>query len=222
MPRIWSNAARSVACSRCSASGLTAYRNRVVLRGFFRRRNTEESSATSAVTNSSSSSLFPARPMRRSPTPPWRIMRIPTRRSSRISGRRRSWATTARRTTSASTGSRPPDSGTWGDGRTVILGTQGYIELRKYVDVGREATGDHVYLVDQKGEHHLPVAGKDRLSLLRRANPRLPESDGESDDAGPRASRRPSSACGLKPRPNESPNQRPGCSARVTRLGDQT
>lgn len=54
----------------------------------------------------------------------------------------------------------PDGLGTWGDGRTVILGTQGYIELRKYTDVGREATGDHVYLVDQKGEHHFPVAGK--------------------------------------------------------------
>lgn len=54
----------------------------------------------------------------------------------------------------------PAGLGTWGDGRTVILGTDGYIELRKYIDVGREATGDHVYLVDQKGEHHLPVAGK--------------------------------------------------------------
>jgi len=54
----------------------------------------------------------------------------------------------------------PAGLGTWGDGRTIILGTDGYIELRKYVDVGREATGDHLYLVDQKGEHHLSVAGK--------------------------------------------------------------
>lgn len=54
----------------------------------------------------------------------------------------------------------PAGLGTWGDGRTIILGTQGYIELRKYIDVGRERTGDHVYLVDQKGEHHIPVAGQ--------------------------------------------------------------
>jgi hypothetical protein len=26
--------------------------------------------------------------------------------------------------------------------------------------VGREKSGDHVYLVDAKGEHHLPVAGQ--------------------------------------------------------------
>lgn len=54
----------------------------------------------------------------------------------------------------------PAGLGTWGDGRTVILGTEGYLELRKYVDVGREPTGDHVYLVDARGEHHLPVAGQ--------------------------------------------------------------
>lgn len=53
----------------------------------------------------------------------------------------------------------PAGLGAWGDGRTVILGTDGYIELRKYLDVARDATGDHVYLVDSTGEHHLPVHG---------------------------------------------------------------
>ncbi len=48
----------------------------------------------------------------------------------------------------------------WGDGRTIILGTKGTIELRKYVDVGRDKSGDHVYLVDEKGEHHLQVKGQ--------------------------------------------------------------
>lgn len=37
---------------------------------------------------------------------------------------------------------------TWGDGRLFILGTEGTIELRKYVDVaGRDGT-DHVFLVN--------------------------------------------------------------------------
>jgi predicted dehydrogenase len=54
----------------------------------------------------------------------------------------------------------PAGLSTWGDGRVTILGTQGYIELRKYVDIGREKTGDHVYLVDEKGEHHLHVEGQ--------------------------------------------------------------
>lgn len=54
----------------------------------------------------------------------------------------------------------PQGLGVWGDGRTFILGTKGYIELRKYIEVGREKTGDHVYLVDEKGEQHLHVAGQ--------------------------------------------------------------
>jgi predicted dehydrogenase len=54
----------------------------------------------------------------------------------------------------------PKGLSTWGDGRMTLLGTHGYIELRKYVDIGREKTGDHVYLVDEKGEHHIPVAGQ--------------------------------------------------------------
>jgi len=54
----------------------------------------------------------------------------------------------------------PPGLSTWGDGRTIILGTKGYIELRKYVDVAREKIGDNVYLVDESGEQHLNVTGK--------------------------------------------------------------
>jgi len=54
----------------------------------------------------------------------------------------------------------PPGLSVWGDGRTIILGTKGYLELRKYVDVARERSGDHVYLVDEQGEQHLPVAGQ--------------------------------------------------------------
>jgi predicted dehydrogenase len=49
---------------------------------------------------------------------------------------------------------------TWGDGRTLILGTDGYIELRKSIDVGREQTGDHLYLVTQTGVEHMQLTGK--------------------------------------------------------------
>ncbi|WP_342372035.1 Gfo/Idh/MocA family oxidoreductase [Propioniciclava soli] len=43
---------------------------------------------------------------------------------------------------------------TWGDGRLFILGTQGYIELRKYVDIaGREGT-NHLFVADADGVHH--------------------------------------------------------------------
>lgn len=54
----------------------------------------------------------------------------------------------------------PDGLGAWGDGRTFIVGTEGSIELRKYLDVARDKTGDHVYLVDKNGEHHLPVNGQ--------------------------------------------------------------
>ncbi len=37
---------------------------------------------------------------------------------------------------------------TWGDGRLFILGTEGTIELRKYVDVGGEPGTDHVFLTN--------------------------------------------------------------------------
>jgi hypothetical protein len=54
----------------------------------------------------------------------------------------------------------PNGLSTWGDGRTVILGTKGYIELRKYVDVGRDKAGDNVYIVDDAGERYVNVAGQ--------------------------------------------------------------
>ena len=38
---------------------------------------------------------------------------------------------------------------TWGDGRLTILGTEGYLELRKYVDVGGSEGADHLILVNQ-------------------------------------------------------------------------
>lgn len=49
---------------------------------------------------------------------------------------------------------------TWGDGRAVILGTEGYIELRKYIDVTTDNGGDQLILVDHKGEHRMACAGK--------------------------------------------------------------
>jgi len=54
----------------------------------------------------------------------------------------------------------PDGLSTWGDGRTVILGTNGYIELRKYVDIARNAEGDQLYLVNGEGEFHMELGGK--------------------------------------------------------------
>jgi predicted dehydrogenase len=49
----------------------------------------------------------------------------------------------------------PDGLSTWGDGRCTILGTQGYIELRKYVDIaGRDGT-DHLFLVDQTATRYV-------------------------------------------------------------------
>ncbi|MFF2480825.1 Gfo/Idh/MocA family protein [Paenibacillus sp. NPDC058071] len=48
----------------------------------------------------------------------------------------------------------------WGDGRTMIIGTEGYIELRKYVDITRSREGDHLYLVNGEGEHKIDVKDK--------------------------------------------------------------
>ena len=42
-----------------------------------------------------------------------------------------------------------PDAlGVWGDGRLTILGDEGYIELRKYIDVGRDSTPNNLYLAN--------------------------------------------------------------------------
>jgi predicted dehydrogenase len=48
---------------------------------------------------------------------------------------------------------------TWGDGRLFILGTEGTIELRKYIDVAGRPGTDHLFLVDRKGTRHIDCAG---------------------------------------------------------------
>lgn len=39
---------------------------------------------------------------------------------------------------------------TWGDGRLTILGTEGYIEIRKNIDIAGREGGSHLFLVNQK------------------------------------------------------------------------
>ena len=53
----------------------------------------------------------------------------------------------------------PDGLSTWGDGRLTLLGTEGYIEIRKYVDI-TQGEQDVVYLVNKEGEFRYPVAGK--------------------------------------------------------------
>jgi predicted dehydrogenase len=49
----------------------------------------------------------------------------------------------------------PDGLNTWGDGRLTILGTDGFIELRKNVDIGGREGGNHLFLVDQKETRYI-------------------------------------------------------------------
>jgi predicted dehydrogenase len=50
----------------------------------------------------------------------------------------------------------PDGLSTWGDGRLFILGTEGYIELRKYINVASNLTGgNHLYIVDKKQARYI-------------------------------------------------------------------
>lgn len=61
----------------------------------------------------------------------------------------------------------PGGLGTWGDGRLVILGTEGQIEVRKNVDLAGREGAEHLFLVDGTETRHvdcrshpLPFAGR--------------------------------------------------------------
>ncbi|MEO0502573.1 MAG: Gfo/Idh/MocA family oxidoreductase, partial [Pseudomonadota bacterium] len=47
----------------------------------------------------------------------------------------------------------------WGDGRLTLLGTEGYIELRKYVDVGGRTGTDHLVLVNGTRCENIDASG---------------------------------------------------------------
>jgi predicted dehydrogenase len=49
----------------------------------------------------------------------------------------------------------PDGLGTWGDGRLFILGTDGYIEVRKYADVAVKHQGNNLFLVDNKQARYI-------------------------------------------------------------------
>jgi len=49
----------------------------------------------------------------------------------------------------------PDGLSNWGDGRLTILGTEGYIELRKYVDIAGRPGIDHLFLVDNEAMRHI-------------------------------------------------------------------
>jgi predicted dehydrogenase len=49
----------------------------------------------------------------------------------------------------------PDGLNTWGDGRLTVLGTDGFIEIRKNVDIGGRPGGSHLFLVDQKDTRYI-------------------------------------------------------------------
>ncbi|HYH55736.1 MAG TPA: Gfo/Idh/MocA family oxidoreductase, partial [Anseongella sp.] len=50
---------------------------------------------------------------------------------------------------------------TWGDARLTVLGTEGYIEVRKYIDIAGREGGNHLFLVDQKGTRYIDCSETD-------------------------------------------------------------
>jgi predicted dehydrogenase len=76
----------------------------------------------------------------------------------------------------------PDGLDTWGDGRLTILGTDGFIEVRKNVDIGGRPGGDHLFIVDQKGTRYLdcknePLPYGERLvdDVLDRTETAMPQ-----------------------------------------------
>jgi predicted dehydrogenase len=49
----------------------------------------------------------------------------------------------------------PDGLGVWGDGRLFLLGTEGYIELRKYIDPTGRPGGNHLLIVDKKQARYI-------------------------------------------------------------------
>ncbi len=77
----------------------------------------------------------------------------------------------------------PKGLATWGDGRLTVLGTDGYLEIRKNIDIasGKQG-GSHLYLVDQKETRYidckdvaLPFAGKLIDDVLNRTETSMPQ-----------------------------------------------
>jgi predicted dehydrogenase len=76
----------------------------------------------------------------------------------------------------------PDGLANWGDGRLLILGTEGYIELRKYVDIaGRDGT-DHLFLVNNQETRYvgcsdapLPYYQRLRNDIFDRTETAMPQ-----------------------------------------------
>jgi predicted dehydrogenase len=76
----------------------------------------------------------------------------------------------------------PGGLATWGDGRLTILGTDGFIEIRKNIDIGGRAGGSHLFLVDQKETRYvdcrevpLPYGEQLVADVLNRTETAMPQ-----------------------------------------------
>jgi predicted dehydrogenase len=76
----------------------------------------------------------------------------------------------------------PDGLSTWGDGRLTILGTDGFIEIRKNVDIAGRPGGSHLFLVDQKETRYidckdqaLPYGGQLVDDVLNRTETAMPQ-----------------------------------------------
>ena len=49
----------------------------------------------------------------------------------------------------------PEGLDSWGDTRLTVIGTDGYVEVRKNIDVASRPGSDHLFLVDQKGTQYI-------------------------------------------------------------------
>jgi len=76
----------------------------------------------------------------------------------------------------------PDGLSTWGDGRLTILGTDGFMEVRKNVDIAGRSGGSHLFLVDQKETRYidcsnqpLPYGGQLVNDVLNRTETAMPQ-----------------------------------------------
>jgi hypothetical protein len=76
----------------------------------------------------------------------------------------------------------PDGLATWGDGRLTILGTEGFIEIRKNIDIAGRSGGSHLFLVDQKETRYIdcsqqPLPYGERLvaDVLNRTETAMPQ-----------------------------------------------
>ena len=76
----------------------------------------------------------------------------------------------------------PDGLSTWGDGRLLIQGTDGYIEVRKNVDIAGRPGGEHLFLVDKKEARYIdcknePLPYGERLidDVINRTETAMPQ-----------------------------------------------